>query len=123
MIDKTQAIQQLERLSGLDFFPKEKPAKKELVLALQSAITEDIAAQFVSDWLAESNTCPKPAEIRRAINAAADAAAQAKAAPPSDIAMSAVTAEDVAKASPEGIDKEAAATGAMKTLFGGEEAI
>lgn len=67
MIDQAQAIKQLERLSGLDFFPKEKPARKELVLALQCAITDDIAAQVVSEWLAESNVCPKPAELRRLI--------------------------------------------------------
>ncbi len=69
MIDKSIAARQLERLSGLNFFPKEAPAKKELLLAMQVALTEDIAAQVVSDWLAESGECPKPADLRRNINA------------------------------------------------------
>ena len=68
MIPSTTAARQLERLSGLDFFPREAPAKKELRLAIECAITEQIAASVVSEWLAESNTCPKPAEIRRLIN-------------------------------------------------------
>lgn len=67
MIDQNQAIRQLERLSGLDYFPKDKPARRELMLAMQCAITEDIAAQVVSDWLSESGECPKPADLRRNI--------------------------------------------------------
>ena len=68
MIDKTTAARQLERLSGLDYFPREAPAKKELLLALQCAMVEDVAAQVVTDWLAESGECPKPADLRRNIN-------------------------------------------------------
>ena len=70
MIDKTTAARQLERLSGLDFFPREAPAKKELLLAMQDAVSEAVAAQVASDWLRESSACPKPSELRRAINAA-----------------------------------------------------
>lgn len=69
MIDSTTAAKQLERLSGLAFFPKEAPAKKELRLAIECAITEAIAAAAVSEWLAESSQCPTPSEIRRLINA------------------------------------------------------
>ena len=68
MIPSTVAARQLERLSGLDFFPREAPAKKELRLAIECSITEQIAASVVSEWLTESNVCPKPAEIRRLIN-------------------------------------------------------
>ena len=68
MIDKAIAARQLERLTGLNFFPKEAPAKRELLLAMQCAIAEDIAAQVVTDWLSESTECPKPAELRRNIN-------------------------------------------------------
>lgn len=68
MIDPATAARQLERLAGLDFFPRDAPAKKELRLAIECALTEALAAAVVSDWLAESNICPKPAEIRRMIN-------------------------------------------------------
>mgnify|MGYP001165934442 CR=1 FL=1 len=70
MIDKATAARQLERLTGLDFFPREAPAKKELLLAIQDAVNEAVAAQVISDWLRESSACPKPAELRRAVNAA-----------------------------------------------------
>ncbi len=73
VIDQNQAIRQLERLSGLDYFPKDKPARRELMLALQCAITEDIAAQVVTDWLAESGECPKPANLRHNINSRQEA--------------------------------------------------
>ncbi len=73
MIDSKTAARQLERLAGLDYFPKEAPAKKELRLAIECALTEQIANSVVSDWLAESNNCPKPSEIRRLINARQEA--------------------------------------------------
>ncbi len=69
MIDSTTAAKHMERLSGLSFFPKEAPAKKELRLAIEIAITEAIAAAAISEWLSESAQCPTPAEIRRLINA------------------------------------------------------
>jgi len=61
--------------------------------------------------------------IRKAVNAAADAAAANPQIPHEEITMTAVRAEEVAKAAPEGVDKEAAAEGVMKTLFNGEEAL
>ena len=59
--------------------------------------------------------------IRKAVNAAADAALKADV-PPEVIGMSAVRAEDVAKAAPEGVDKEAAAKGVMQGLINGAAA-
>jgi hypothetical protein len=61
--------------------------------------------------------------IRRAVNAAADKAAANPQIPHEEITMTAVRAEEVAKAAPEGVDKEAAAEGVMKTLFRGEVAL
>lgn len=69
MIDKVTAARQLERLLGLNFTPQEKSQKGDLLAAMQVAVTEDIAKSVVDDWLAESTDCPKPAQLRRAINA------------------------------------------------------
>lgn len=68
MIDQKQAAGQVERLCGLDFFPKEKAARKELLLAAQSADSEEILKMAVADWVAERGQCPKPSELRRVIN-------------------------------------------------------
>lgn len=64
MIDSRMAAEQLGRLSGLDFFPKEKPAQKELRLAIEIAATEGIAERIVSDWLRYNTVSPKPSELR-----------------------------------------------------------
>ncbi len=68
MIDSTTASKQLERLSGLDFYPRnDKPALKELRLAAESANSPQILAAVVDEWLAEHADCPKPVHLRRAI--------------------------------------------------------
>jgi len=64
MIDSRVAAEQLQRLSGLDYFPKEKPAQKELRLAIEVATTEGIAEKIISDWLRYSSGSPKPSELR-----------------------------------------------------------
>jgi hypothetical protein len=70
VIDKKVANEQIERLSGLDWYPRKDdfPAFKELSLALQSAESEFIAAHVINEWLASEVQCPKPAELRRLVN-------------------------------------------------------
>lgn len=65
MIEPKVAAAQIQRLSGLNFFPKEAAAQKELRLALEPALSEAIAASVVDDWLSTATECPKPAELRR----------------------------------------------------------
>ena len=65
MIDPKEAAKQVQRLSGLDFFPKEAAAQKEMRLALECAASDAIAASVVTDWLATASDAPKPAELRR----------------------------------------------------------
>src|ERR1700678_11476 len=70
MISPTEAAAQLERLSGLDFYPRAKDqdaAVKELRLAAQSAETAGILRQVVDDWVSTQRECPKPADLRRLI--------------------------------------------------------
>lgn len=67
MISETASKNQAARLVGLDFFPKEAPARRELMLAIQIADTEEIAAGVITDWLEESRECPKPSDMRRLI--------------------------------------------------------
>jgi len=73
MIDPKFATEQIERLSGLNFFPK--PVKgdtasiaafKELRLALECANSDSIGKRVVDDWIRTSPDAPKPAELRRA---------------------------------------------------------
>ena len=69
MIDSKFAAQQLERLAGLNFFPKgagEKAALKELRLALECAASDAIGKRVVDDWLRNEADAPKPAQLRRA---------------------------------------------------------
>lgn len=77
MIDAKIASRQIERLKGLNFFPTEAPALKELRLAAECAASEAILVAAVGSWLGDtssvrkdsgelaSTSCPKPAELRR----------------------------------------------------------
>ena len=70
MITAKEASDQVERMSGLDFFPRGKdqsPALKELRLALQSAANARIAEQAVTDILGYCTESPKPAQLRSVI--------------------------------------------------------
>ena len=67
MITPTQATAELLRMKRLNFFPdpdKDKSYFKELRLALECALTVEIAAQVVGDWLREALEAPKPAQLR-----------------------------------------------------------
>ncbi len=67
MIDDKIAGREIGRMIGLDFFPREKAAMKELVSALACASTEPIAVAVISGWIADCTQCPKPADIRRLV--------------------------------------------------------
>ena len=66
-VSREFATAQVERLGGLRNYDKlTTSALLELVTALaEAAPDEPAAAQFITDWLAESNICPRPADIRR----------------------------------------------------------
>jgi hypothetical protein len=70
MISDIEAAKQIERLSQLDYFPREKnqaAALKELRLAVESANTVEIAALVIADIMAYQTETPKPAALRAAI--------------------------------------------------------
>ena len=67
MITTAQASEQIQRLSGLDFFPRERAALKELRLAAESAATVEILRSIIDDWIREYTVSPKPADLRRLI--------------------------------------------------------
>jgi hypothetical protein len=73
MIAKDLAKKQIARLGGMFGFPiGMREAIEELVLAVQCAETEAIAARAISGFIdtADSDTrCPMPRQIREAINA------------------------------------------------------
>lgn len=71
MIQSKFAGEQIDRLSGLSFFPKPvkgdtqaQAAYKELRLALECAATDAIGKLVVDDWLKTNADAPKPAELR-----------------------------------------------------------
>ena len=64
MVDEKFASAQIKRLTGLSFFPTEKEAVRELLMALPIAPTEKIAKSTVDYFLATVTECPKPAQIR-----------------------------------------------------------
>lgn len=73
MIETKFATEQLDRLSGLSFFPRpvkgdtaSQAAFRELRLALECAATDSIGKQVVDDWLRNHAEAPKPAELRAA---------------------------------------------------------
>src|SRR5512143_2624309 len=69
MTTSAESSKQIERMSGLDFYPhNDKAALRELRLAGESAHSGETLAQVVGEWLAEQTRCAKPAELRRAIH-------------------------------------------------------
>ena len=74
MIETKFATEQLERLSGLSFFPRpvksdtaSQAAFRELRLALECATSDAIAKRVVDDWIRQSPEAPKPAELRKLV--------------------------------------------------------
>lgn len=65
MIDRRFAMQQVNRMSGLDYFSTLKPeAVEELVTAVAHADSEIIAVAAVNEWMQRSGTRPTPFDIR-----------------------------------------------------------
>jgi hypothetical protein len=68
MIDPQIVAQQIERLKGLNWFPRDNAETiADLKSSLMAAHSEAIVVMVVSDWVAESADCPKPAELRSLI--------------------------------------------------------
>jgi hypothetical protein len=66
MITEQFAIEQVRRLGGLNFFPRDNPAAfEELVKAAMTAETEEACRKGFDTILFDSDDCPKPADIIR----------------------------------------------------------
>lgn len=70
MIDDAITAKQIARMGGLDFFPKDPAAIRELKSAASVARTPAILEQVVTDWICEQRECAKPADLRRLIHSA-----------------------------------------------------
>lgn len=68
MIGKREAHGQIARMTGLDFFPLDELAVDELVQALATSDTEEIAKYVVDDWLAGQSSRPTPADLHRIVS-------------------------------------------------------
>lgn len=64
MIDRKVAASQVERLSGLNWYPRENAPLHELNLAAEAAYNEFILAYVVDEWLKYQTEAPKPAQLR-----------------------------------------------------------
>jgi hypothetical protein len=67
VIDKHSAGQEIGRLIGLDYFPSDPKAIRELVTALTFADTEIIASAVINEWLEGQTQRPTPAALRRMV--------------------------------------------------------
>lgn len=67
MIEMETAARQIDRLTGMNFYPPNAAAVKELVLAVMSAETDSIAFAAISCCVERMDRCPMPAEIRRIV--------------------------------------------------------
>lgn len=66
MINRDTAKKQVARLAGLENYPRwSDEALRELVVAMQSAASEDEAIAVVTDWVNHNGVCPKPADLRK----------------------------------------------------------
>jgi hypothetical protein len=70
MIDKDTAARQIARMEYLTRFPKTPSSADELLMAMMSAHSPFIAEKTVSEFVHwGDNTCPSPADLRRALHA------------------------------------------------------
>lgn len=68
MIDITFATEQVRRLGGLNYFPREYPeALEELISVAMTAESENACRKAFDSILYDSDDCPKPADLRRVI--------------------------------------------------------
>ncbi len=65
MISFEFALEQLHRMMQLDFPPTTPEQSAEVVNALRSADTNEIAVRVIDDIMSDRTEFPKPAEIRR----------------------------------------------------------
>lgn len=67
MIDKRVASAQVDRLAGLNWYPRDGAPQIELIMAVEAAENEFIASYVVDQWLHYQTESPKPAELRALI--------------------------------------------------------
>jgi hypothetical protein len=67
MIERHIAAQQTERFAGLDWYPREGAALRELVKAMQTAPSEAAAEFITTELIRDARECPKPADLYRLI--------------------------------------------------------
>lgn len=63
-MSENTATSHVLRLSGLQFFPAEPEAIRELGNALERLGAPERQDEFVSDWLSESRKAPTPSDVR-----------------------------------------------------------
>jgi hypothetical protein len=68
MISHEYATSQIQRLSGLDYFPRTTEAVNELVAALKEAADEIQAYAAITEFTQSESQCPKPADIARVLH-------------------------------------------------------
>lgn len=118
MIETKFATEQLERLSGLSFFPKpikgdtaSQAAFRELRLALECATSGAVAKRVVDNWIREATEAPKPADLRKMVydeNDRIEREERAQYRPPTPIAMRCQRCQD---------------TGVVESTDGGVESV
>jgi hypothetical protein len=64
MIDKRIASAQVDRLAGLNWYPRDGVAQIELILAVEASENEFIAAYVIDQWIRYQTEAPKPAALR-----------------------------------------------------------
>jgi hypothetical protein len=77
MVKPEFASEQIRRLAGLNYYPREDdyaPALKELVEAARGADSEECLKTAISAILYDAEDCPKPADIRRVVRVENDRA-------------------------------------------------
>jgi hypothetical protein len=67
VIERSFAVEQIERLRQLDWFPATPAGENELIFALMASQSELIAVSAINNWVCYSKECPKPAELRKFI--------------------------------------------------------
>jgi hypothetical protein len=68
MIGMQCAIEEVDRMGGLNYAPPEGRATKELLQAIMTADTPQIASAAISLWIESQPKFPTPSEIRRIIS-------------------------------------------------------
>jgi len=68
MLDEHSANEQVRRLRSMKFFPADEIAARELVIVVMTAETFEIAQRAVGEFIYDSDQCPTPSDLRRAID-------------------------------------------------------